>query len=79
MGFPTQGNREIGLSGGRENNLVPSTVARWYDFREPGGYLGNAGLTGRILMERHIAAILTTDVDGVAVRTHRLPRTGPRP
>jgi len=54
-------------------------VARWYDFREPGGYLGNAGLTGRILMERHIAAILTTDVDGVAVRTHRLPRTGPRP
>jgi hypothetical protein len=44
MGFPTQENREIRLSGGRENNLVPSTVARWYDFREPGGYLGNVGL-----------------------------------
>ena len=43
MGFPTQENREIRLSGGRENDLVPSTVARWYDFREPGGYLGNVG------------------------------------
>jgi hypothetical protein len=41
--FPTQENREIRLSGGRENDLVPSTVARWYDFREPGGYLGNVG------------------------------------
>ncbi|MDP6687871.1 MAG: hypothetical protein QF384_00075, partial [Alphaproteobacteria bacterium] len=40
---PTQENREIRLSGGRENDLVPSTVARWYDFREPGGYLGNVG------------------------------------
>ena len=45
MGFPTQENREIRLSGGRENDLVPSTVARWYDFREPGGYVGNVGLT----------------------------------
>jgi hypothetical protein len=44
MGFPTQENREIRLSGDRENDLVPSTVARWYDFREPGGYLGNVGL-----------------------------------
>ncbi len=43
MGFPTQENREIRLSGDRENDLVPSTVARWYDFREPGGYLGNVG------------------------------------
>jgi hypothetical protein len=23
---------------------VPSTVARWYDFRESGSYLGNVGL-----------------------------------
>ncbi|MAG98516.1 MAG: hypothetical protein CMM08_17735, partial [Rhodospirillaceae bacterium] len=30
-------------SGGRENDLVPSTVARCYDFREPGDYLGNVG------------------------------------
>ena len=44
MGFPTQENREIRLSGDRENDLVPSTVARWYDFRKPGGYLGNVGL-----------------------------------
>jgi len=43
MGFPTQENREIRLSGGRENDLVPSTVARCYDFREPGDYLGNVG------------------------------------
>jgi hypothetical protein len=43
MGFPIQENREIRLSGDRENDLVPSTVAQWYDFREPGGYLGNVG------------------------------------
>ncbi|MDC0033937.1 hypothetical protein OAJ57_05195 [Alphaproteobacteria bacterium] len=41
MGFPIQENRKIRLSGGRENDLVPSTVERLYDFREPGGYLGN--------------------------------------
>ena len=44
MGFPTQENREIRLSGGRENDLVPSTVARWYDFCEPGGYQGMSAL-----------------------------------
>ncbi len=44
MGFPIQENREIRLSGDRENDLVLSTVARWYDFREPGGYLGNVGI-----------------------------------
>ena len=43
MGFPTQENREIRLSGDRENDLVPSTVVWWYDFRETGGYLGNVG------------------------------------
>ena len=39
MGLPTQENREIRSSGGGGNDSVPSTVARWYDFREPGGYL----------------------------------------
>lgn len=43
MGFPTQENREIRLSGGRENDLFPAMVAQWYDFRELGGYLGNVG------------------------------------
>jgi len=52
MGFPTQENREIRLSGGRENDLVPSTVARWYDFREPGGYLGNVGENHQQLMKQ---------------------------
>ena len=45
MGLPTQENREIRSSGGGGNYSVPSTVARLYDFREPGGYLGNVGLT----------------------------------
>ncbi len=44
MGLPTQENREIRSSGGGGNYSVPSTVARLYDFREPGGYLGNVGL-----------------------------------
>ncbi len=43
MGLPAQENREIRSSGGGENYSVPSTVARLYDFREPGGYLGNVG------------------------------------
>ena len=43
MGLPTQENREIRSSGGGGNYSVPSTVARLYDFREPGGYLGNVG------------------------------------
>jgi hypothetical protein len=43
MGFPTQENREIRLSGDRENDLVPSTVVWWYDFRKTGRYLGNVG------------------------------------
>ena len=43
MGLPTQENREIRSSGGGGDDSVLSTVARWYDFREPGGYLGNVG------------------------------------
>ena len=43
MGFRTQENREIRSSDGGGNGSVPSTVARWYDFREPRGYLGNVG------------------------------------
>ncbi len=43
MGLPTQENREIRSSGGGGDDSVRSTVARWYDFREPGGYLGNVG------------------------------------
>ena len=43
MGLPAQENREIRSSGGGGNYPVPSTVARLYDFREPGGYLGNVG------------------------------------
>jgi hypothetical protein len=43
MGFRKQENREIRSSGGGGNYSVPSTVARLYDFREPGRYLGNVG------------------------------------
>lgn len=41
MGFRKQENREIRSSGGGGNDFVPLTVARWYDSREPSGYLGN--------------------------------------
>jgi hypothetical protein len=58
MGFPTQENREIRLSGGRENDLVPSTVARWYDFREPGGYLGNVGFNTSVELVHSSWAVL---------------------
>ena len=44
MGLPTQENREIRSSGGGGNDSVPSMVARWCDFRQPGDYLGNVGL-----------------------------------
>lgn len=44
MGFRKQENREIRSSGGGGNDFVPLTVARWYDFREPGSYLGNVSL-----------------------------------
>ncbi len=39
-------HRKIAKSGHRvaAEYSVPSTVARLYDFREPGGYLGNVGL-----------------------------------
>ncbi len=43
MAFRAQENRKIRSSGGGGNYSVPSTVARLYDFREPGGYLGNVG------------------------------------
>ena len=43
MGLPTQENREIRPSGDGGNYSFPSTAARLYDFREPGGYLGNVG------------------------------------
>ncbi|MDP7426331.1 MAG: hypothetical protein QF394_13055, partial [Rhodospirillales bacterium] len=41
MTFRKQENREIRSSGGGGNDFVPLTVARWYDSREPSGYLGN--------------------------------------
>ena len=47
MGFRKQEIREIRSSGGGGNDPVHSTVARWYDFREPRGYLGNVGLEFR--------------------------------
>ena len=43
MAFRKQEDREIRSSGGGGNDPVPLTVARWYGFREPGGYLGNVG------------------------------------
>jgi hypothetical protein len=30
-------------SDGCKGDTVPLAVERWYDFREPGGYLGNVG------------------------------------
>ena len=35
---------KIRPSDGCKGNTVPSTVVRGYDFRKPGGHLGNVGL-----------------------------------
>ena len=67
MGLPTQENREIRSSGGGGNYSVPSTVARLYDFREPGGYLGNVGLNTCPIFWDHLS-----DLDHAAIVT----RTG---
>jgi hypothetical protein len=40
MSFRKQENRENRSSGGGGNESASSTVARWYDFREPEGYCG---------------------------------------